>query len=311
MFKRHAIYVAIGVATRGVIWQTSGMTTRPFRRRRLGRELAAYRNAKGLTGEQAAKLAMIAASSITRIEGGKFAAKVSTVKNLLDVYEVTGPKKDALIALARGAGEEIFWQSYTDVLADWFELYIDLEAEAADIAVYDAQFINGLAQTEDYARAMFETWRPDEDPESLQRRVKVRMERQARVRDGKTRLRLILAESALRRRFGGRKVMAEQYRQLATLAQHRNVSVQILPDSAPVGVLGSFTILDFTEADLDPSVVYLEHETGALYVEKADEIRQYARVYDGLRAAARDPETTVEQLTQLAEDESNASRPPS
>lgn len=187
---------------------------------------------------------------------------------------MTGPKKDALIALARGAGDEIFWQSYTDVLADWFELYIDLEAEAADIAVYDAQFINGLAQTEDYARAMFETWRPGEDPESLERRVKVRMERQARVWDGKTRLRLILAESALRRRFGGRKVMAEQYRQLVTLAQRRNVSVQILPDSAPVGVLGSFTILDFAEADLDPSVVYLEHETGALYVEKANEIEQ-------------------------------------
>jgi transcriptional regulator with XRE-family HTH domain len=276
------------------------MATRPFRRRRLGRELASSRKDRNLTGEQAAKLSGIAASSITRIEGGKFTARVSTVKNLLDVYEVSEPRRGALLSLARDSGEDVFWQSYTDVLAEWFELYVDLEAEASSLAVYDAQFINGLAQTEAYMRAMFAAWPMGANSEEIDRRISVRLKRQERVLSGSVELRLVLTEAALDRHFGDDEVMREQYAHLAALAARPSVSVQVLPNAAPVGVLGSFTILDFAEPELDPSVVYIEHETAGLYLEKPAEIRQYARVYDRLRAAARDPEASVVHIARRA-----------
>lgn len=275
-------------------------TTGSFRRRRLGRELAALRKERNLRTEDVAHEVGISQPTLSRIERAAVEIKVPTVRSLLDVYGVDGERRDALLALAREARQQVWWHAYGDVLPDWFEVYIDLETEADTLDTFDVQFVNGLLQTEDYARAILAMSVPEAAAEEIERRVEVRMQRQARVASGELRLRCVLDEFVVRRGYGGPVVMGAQIDQLIELAQLGNVSLQVLPAGASVGVLGSFSILEFP-SPTDPLVVYLEHEVGALYLEKPEQVRQYARLYDRLRAAALSPEASVEHLARLKE----------
>lgn len=299
------------------------MATRPFRRRRLGRELEKLRLAarpdaeqarrlgidpagvRGLTPAQTARLADVNLSTVSRVENGTLAVKINTVRGLLEAYGTTGANREAILELARSASEPAFWHSFVGVLPSWFQLYVDTEAEASELAVYDCQFINGLAQTEDYARAMYQMGKPDEDPDAIDQMVALRLQRQQRIVSGKLKLRMILDEVALQRGFGGPAVFRAQLEQLLKIARLRRVSLQLLPSGAEQpAVVGSFHMLDFDHPD-DPTLVYVETEAGALYLEKQQEIRAYARSYDRLRAAAYSPEETAARITQLMEEVSD------
>ncbi|HEY9474569.1 MAG TPA: helix-turn-helix transcriptional regulator, partial [Mycobacteriales bacterium] len=263
------------------------------------RELRQLREAHGLTAEAVAEQADLSQSSLSRVENAVVQIKVPIVKALLDVYKVSGEQRDALIALTREANRQGWWHTYGDVLPEWFEVYIDLEGEAETLAVYDSQFVNGLLQTRDYARALLVAARPDDSPQETDRRVELRLQRQARIVEGDLRLHLIVDECVLHRTYGGPEVMREQIARLVEMAALRNVSIQVMPSSAPLSTASGFSILEFAVGD--PTVVYLENEIGALYLEKPHQVRQYSRLYDRLRASALGPEASVEHLARLKE----------
>ncbi len=270
-----------------------------FRRRRLARELRQLREARHLTSDAVVGAADISQSSLSRIENAVVRISPNTVKSLLDVYGVTGEQRDALLALAREANRQSWWHAYGDVLPEWFEVYVDLEAEADTLDVYDNQVVNGLLQTEEYARALLSMCVPGAAPEEIERRVEVRMQRQARVTGGALRLCAVVDECVLHRMYGSASIMSAQIDRLISMASLGNVSIQVLPAGSPVGVLGSFSILEFSVTD--PVVVYLENEIGALYLEKPEQARHYSRLYDRLRAAALGPEASITRLAQLKE----------
>ncbi len=124
------------------------------------------------------------------------------------------------------------------------------------------------------------------------------MSRQQKLFSGDLSVRMILDELALRRTYGDPEVVRTQLEHLLTVAELRNVSFQILPADAKANIVGSFHCLEFPLPD-DPSVVYIEHEHGGLYLEKRRQVAQYARAYDRLRAAARDPEASVALVTRM------------
>ena len=281
-------------------WHTVAMAMRPFRRRRLGRVLAAEREQRSMSVEQLAGSAEVAVSSINRIESGKMGAKIATLKAIMDVLDVPMDRREVIRSLARHANTAAWWQPYTGdgVLPDWFQLYVDLEEEASDLAIFDPQYINGLVQTEDYARAMYRVGRPADADTTIDRLVAVRMERQRRLVDGDMTLRLVMDESALSKQFGGPALMRGQLQRLLDLAELRRVEMQILPAIEQPGIIGGFHLLDFSDPD-DPAVVYIEHEAGAWYLEKPPQIHAYARAYDRLRAAARSPQESVVHVAQL------------
>ena len=122
--------------------------------------------------------------------------------------------------------------------------------------------------------------------EERERAVQVRLQRQAllfRRLPAAPRLESVLSEAVLRRGVGGSPVMAEQLDHLLKLSELPNVSVRVLPLAAgpqPGAVAGSFVILDFPttkggRAAPEPSVVYSESLTGALYLDKPDELAAY------------------------------------
>src|SRR5690606_27540401 len=54
-----------------------------------------------------------------------------------------------------------------------------MEAKAVEIGVYECNSINGLLQTPDHARALFEAWQPPYSPDDVERMVAARMARQS------------------------------------------------------------------------------------------------------------------------------------
>src|SRR5258708_10076944 len=92
-------------------------------------------------------------------------------------YGVSEEHPDALVALARESRKRGWWQKYGEGIPDWFEVYVGLEEEAAEIRSYQPVSIYGLLQTEAYAKAVLTVDRTVGEQEGA-RRVEVRLKRQ-------------------------------------------------------------------------------------------------------------------------------------
>lgn len=264
----------------------------------LGTQLRRLREARGITREQAGNAIRGSHAKISRLELGRTGYKERDVSDLLTLYGVLDPdEREGFFALARQASVPGWWNKYSDVLPQWFEQLIGLEEAASVIRSYEVQFVPGLLQTRDYARACTRLGHPRANDEEIEQRVRLRMTRQnvLGVAHG-PRLWAVIDEAALRRPLGSStEVMREQLLFLKDAARRPNVTLQIAPFH--IGGLsaagGPVTILRFLEPDL-PDVVYLEQLTTALYLDKQDEVENYMVVMDRLCAMAEPPSKTEE-----------------
>jgi transcriptional regulator with XRE-family HTH domain len=273
------------------------MPVRPsptVRRRRLRYELRRLRTEHGLTIEQVQEASGgdIKAPSISRWENGERSVRPTDLRLLLDIYEVHGEPREALLTLARQAKERGWWQSYASAIPEWFTVYVGLEAEAARIREYAAELVPGLLQTPGYYRAFLQTAPAAGTDEEIERKIEVRLARQERLTaDDPPEYWAVLNEAVIRRVVGGAEAMRGQLNHIAELAKLSHVNIQVLPFGAGVhpAMDGAFSILGFPEAT-DPDVVYLENQAGSLYLEEEAEIGRYARMFSHLMAKALDPE---------------------
>ncbi|HEY6422688.1 MAG TPA: DUF5753 domain-containing protein [Pseudonocardiaceae bacterium] len=182
-------------------------------------------------------------------------------------------------------------------MADWFQDYLGLEESASRIQTWEQQFIPGLLQTEDYARAISARGWSAVPSISVDRQVAVRTQRQALLhRPAQPKLWAIVDESVLHRLIGGRRVMLTQIEHLLELTKRPNTVLQILPYLfSGYAAEGSFTMLRFAEPEL-PDVVYIEHLSGALYLDKRSDTELYGRVFDRLTVDAHTPHHTQQLL---------------
>jgi len=265
----------------------------------LGAQLRRLREAANITREDAGYHIRASGSKISRMELGRVSFKERDVTDLLEFYGVTDPAhRESLVQLTHEANAPAWWQKYQDVVPDWFAVYVGLEEAAQLIRVYEVQFVPGLLQTEEYARAVVQQGAPGLDPAEVERRVAVRMGRQKLLsKDSPPRLWAIVDEAALRRPMGGREVLTAQIQRLMDAVNEPYITLQIMPfkygGHAADG--GSFTIMRFPEADL-PDMVYMEYLTGALYLDKPDEVERYAAVMERLSVAGTSPDRTREIL---------------
>ncbi|RFU38861.1 XRE family transcriptional regulator [Actinomadura logoneensis] len=268
----------------------------------LGSQLRRLREDKRISTEDAAWVIRGSHSKISRMELGRVGFKERDVADLLTLYGVTDPAdRDGLLELAREANSPGWWHHYGDVLPSWFETYLGLEEAAALVRTYDVHCVPELLQSEGYAGAVLRLQHPDASEADLRRRVRVRMTRQERfARPGAPVLWALIDEAVLRRPVGGRDVMRDQLRHLVAMADVPTVTVQIVPFAARRPVLASppFTVLRFAEADL-PDVVYLEHLTTALYLDRGPDVEAYLGRVEQLADVALPPDLTVRFLLEL------------
>lgn len=265
----------------------------------VGSQLRKLREENGISREAAGYEIRSSESKISRMELGRVGFKVRDVADLLTLYGIHDQeKREALLELARQANNPGWWHRYGDVLPQWFNLYLGLESAAALIRTYEVQFIPGLLQTPDYARAVVLLGHGTASPEEIDRRVQARMERQQKFTQGDARhLWAVLDEAVLRRPIGGMAVMRAQIAALIEAAKDPNITIQVIPFEAGghAATGGAFTMMRFAEEDL-PDVIFTEQLTGALYLDKRDDVDEYAAAMELLCVEAEPPERTVEIL---------------
>jgi transcriptional regulator with XRE-family HTH domain len=272
------------------------------RRKRLGIELRRLRERAELTCEDVGQRLECSGTRISRMETGRISVRPGDVRELLEVYGVTGAGADSLVQLAREARRKGWWHTHGRVLPSWFEAYIGLESEAVRLRDFQPLVMPGLLQTEDYARAVLRAAPHAGSSAEIDRQVALRMERQAILGQAiPPDLWVVLSESVLRVHVGGPAVMRVQLMRLAEVAERPNVTLQVLPftTAAHVQPISPFTMLEFTD-DADPTVVYLEHLTGSLFLENEDEVRRYRVVFDHLRAEALGTGQTADLIARVA-----------
>ena len=269
----------------------------------LGAQLRRLREAAGVPADKAGFEIRSSRSKISRMETGRVGFKLRDVEGLLTLYGVADEKQRAgIIALARRSREREWWTQYTDVLPGWFETYLGLESAATAIRSFETQFVPGLFQTEDYARAVTRLGHKTAPAEEIERRVGLRLARQDLVsRPQSPRIWAVMDEAVLRRPIGGVAVMRAQLRRLIEAAQLPGVRLQVVPFArgghAAAG--GSFSILRFEERDL-PDVVYIEQLTSAVYLDQRADVEHYLEVADQLSGEALRPADTIRFLEQVA-----------
>src|ERR1700753_2844322 len=271
------------------------------RQRRLAQALRELRREAGLTQEAVGVRMGWHTSQLCRMENAR-SPRVDwlDVKELMEMYGVGSPHREALIQLARDARMRGWWTPYRDVFTG---SYVALEDESSAMRLYCPELVPGLLQTEDYARAVIRAVRPGYDEESVERRVIARLARQKELLDriSPLDLGLVLNEAVLRRLVGGAQTMAAQLRALAEAARRPPVMLQVLPFSAGAhaALEGGFVLIKFPE-ETDPDVVYVEGIMGDLYLESEVEVKRYQSAFERIQAVALGPKESSAFISALA-----------
>jgi transcriptional regulator with XRE-family HTH domain len=271
------------------------------RGRRLTRELKRLREASGMSPDEAARRLDFSKSKLYRIENGRSRVDADDLEDMLDLYDVRSPDRDALVRLGRDSRRRGWWTSYKDVFTG---SYVGLESEAVTIQV-NTHIVPGIFQTADYARAIIATTGLWLDAAETERRVTARAARQQVLlgRDDPPEIHVVLDESALRRQVAGPEATRDQLRILAEASSRPNVTIQVLPfgAGAHAGMEGDFVILAFPDPD-DPPVAYAEGLFGDVYLESEEELGRYSLAWANILDKALVPAESAAMLAELAEE---------
>lgn len=270
----------------------------------LGERLRRLREAQYITRDEAAEAIRLQHSQLTLMELGRTSFRPRDVADLLTVYGVGDESERAtMLALVEQTNGPGWWHAFADVVPRWLYTYLGLEQAAGVIRTYEAQFVPGLLQTRDYARAVIALGHEHAPEAQLDRRVDLRMRRQRALRrTHPPQLWAVIDEAALCRPIGGPRVMREQLEHLIAACDLPYVTLQVLPFSAGGHAAGGVpvTLLRVPQPGL-PDVVYLEQLINASYPEDPEDIKRYRQVIDRLVTTAEPPARTPALLRRILE----------
>ncbi|MET8831772.1 helix-turn-helix transcriptional regulator [Streptomyces sp. NPDC004610] len=172
---------------------------------------------------------------------------------------------------------------------EWYRNYAALEAEAVELHHYSNQVVQGLLQTEDYARAVFTQRRPFLTEEIIEKRIADRLSRQGVFEAPPVPVvSYVLEEVVLDRPIGGRAVFAGQLQRLLSVGSMRNIEIQVMPTRVEVhpNMDGGFNLL--TPKD-HGQVAYTEVQGFPQLITDRNEVRKIVDRYGIMRALALNP----------------------
>ncbi|MEV4350582.1 helix-turn-helix transcriptional regulator [Actinoplanes sp. NPDC049596] len=263
-------------------------------RRQVGRLLKQLREQAGVSLMGAAEELEFSRARMYRIEKGEVAVRKHDVIAMCSVYRATSRMTEVLIGLAHESKAKGWWHAYGDVVPAWFELYVGMEQAAARLRSFAPSVIPGLLQTAEYADWIFRKWIGDDEP-AVQNAVAMRLERQSlltRTHPGAPQLEVFIDEGVLRRTIPDTLGMQRQLAHLVNVSTRSNVGVRVIPFAAgphKAASSGQFTILEFPAvgtASPEPTTIYCENLTGALYLDKLAEVETYESIWGELEAVA-------------------------
>ncbi|GAA1591221.1 helix-turn-helix domain-containing protein [Actinoplanes couchii] len=263
-------------------------------RRQVGRLLRQLREQAGISLMAAAQELEFSRARMYRIENGEVPVRKHDVIAMCGVYTAPGHLTEVLIGLAAESKAKGWWHAYGDVVPAWFELYVGMEQAASRLRFFAPGVIPGLLQTREYAEAVLRRWHVG-DEEATANAVAVRMERQSllnRRLPEACRLDVVVDEGVLRRTITDTLGMQKQLAHLVNMSTRPNISARVIPLSAGphrAAVSGQFTILEFPAVGTtspEPTTIYCENLTGALYLDKLAEVEAYESIWGEIDAIA-------------------------
>ncbi len=263
-------------------------------RRQVGRLLRQLREQAGISLMGAAEELEFSRARMYRIEKGEVPVRKHDVIAMCHVYRATARMTEVLVGLAHESKAKGWWHAYGDVVPGWFELYVGMEQAASRLRSYAPSVIPGLLQSREYAEWIFRKWIGADDA-AVENAVAMRLERQSlltRARPEAPRLEVLIDEGVLRRTIADTLGMQKQLAHLVNVSTRATVSVRVIPFAAgphKAASSGQFTILEFPAvgtASPEPTTIYSENLTGALYLDKLTEVATYESIWDELASIA-------------------------
>ncbi|TQJ52631.1 helix-turn-helix domain-containing protein [Streptomyces sp. SLBN-115] len=252
-----------------------------------GRQLKLFRERAGMDRARLGSLTGYSASTIASFEQGRRIPPPKFIDQADEVLDAGG--------VLTASKEEVARAQYPAFFRDAAKL----EAEAVELHVYDTQLVNGLLQTEEYARAVFAMWQPLLDEALMEQRVAARLARQEIFsRCPAPHLSFVIEEAVLLRPLGGEAVWRGQLEHLMLIAEKRNVVIQVMPLSRQehAGLAGPFTLM---EAKDGRRIAYTEVQGDSRVHTERHKVRQLERTYGILRAQAHTPTESLALIEKL------------
>ena len=287
------------------------------RRRRLSAELETLIKGAGLDAAKVDdQLEWTRGKTAKMLRGAWRLPSLRDIRDILDLLKIPAddPHRDYLLTLARQGREKDWWHDYQSMLSETLTTYLGLETEAETVYTYEQGVFPGIAQTEDYARAVIRNGAIELEDDAIEERVHVRMQRQKLLTEGRDPLRLwaILDEAVLRRvpldeldKDGklirsGADIMRGQLLRVRELGSLARVTFQVVPFSAGIhpGIAGPFIILEYAEPASD--VAYTENLAGQLMLQKPDDLKKFRAAHEKLKGVALDPRTSLDFVAAAA-----------
>jgi transcriptional regulator with XRE-family HTH domain len=252
----------------------------------LGDELRELRQAAGYRSQEDVTVLQADRSVLGRIESGERAPNSEQLAALLDLYGVSGRLRRVYERLARVARA-----TATDApVRLWFSGYLEAEAAAHTIRVWQPLIVHGLFQTQAYATALFTAM--GMTPEQIAEQVGVRLKRQAILtRPQPPNITLVMWEPVLHHLIGSPQVMGEQLEHLAELS--RSVMIQVVPEESGgnAGLGGAVSVVEGPRGAVLLAESVLEDQV----TQDQDVVVRGTATFDAVRAEAlpRTPSRTM------------------
>ncbi|URN16452.1 MULTISPECIES: helix-turn-helix domain-containing protein [Streptomyces] len=236
-----------------------------------------------LTGPQLARLLGWAHSKIYKLENGR---QTATAADLQAWAEATGQPGAAEELRARLGGLESHIRSWRRQLASGHKPVQDnITAEHArtkTLRIWQNSLVTGMLQTPDYARAVFTRYAElMGSPRDTEEAVRARIQRQEGLYEPTRQYRILMWEGVLKARVCPPPVLAAQLDRLLSVVGLDTVELGIVPFAAPLKIPpgNGFWVYD-------ERLVIVEDWHAELWLDDADTIATYTRVWRTLRESA-------------------------
>ncbi|GAA1187986.1 helix-turn-helix transcriptional regulator [Streptomyces hebeiensis] len=271
------------------------------RSRRLGSALRRYRHAAQMDQEAAAEAIAASAAKISRMESGHVSCRVIDVRLLMAAYGETDRAKVArLEELAKTSNRRGWWLEHAAHLRPDYLDHISLEDDATYIREWQPVMFPGLLQTSAYAEAAIAAGLSYVAPERIEKLIKVREARQAKIDEGGAIYTAIIWEPVIRHSLVDMDIHRQQLTRTLEVGERKNVTVQVLPFAAgaKAGMTSAFASFSFGS---EPTVeaVTLDNLRGTSILEAPDDLTAYANAFDQLRSAALAPEASARLIREV------------
>lgn len=231
-----------------------------------GMQVRGHRLAAGLSQEQLGAKLPVSGTYIGKIERGETRCQRKVARRLDEIFGLPGSL-------------EQLWEDL-DLSAPfplWFDWHRE-EAEALRLLSYQCLVVDGLLQTEDYARALLG---------GNEEAVAARMSRQevlTREEPEPPRLLVLLTKGVLLNPVGDKRIMRAQISHLIEVSYADRISVQIISDMVPNGGnSGSFVIAIRRDHS---QVAYIATALRGLTLSEPADLHHLMTNYDRIRSEA-------------------------